>query len=185
MKLIVGLGNPGKEYEHTRHNCGFEVVDALAAFFNVRLDKKQFKGEFVLTQFLGSDVALLKPLTYMNLSGEAVQSFVQFYKLKFEDIVIVYDDLALDVGKIRLRQAGTAGSHNGMNSVIQHLGTRDIKRLRVGIGQVPLHQTGADYVLSKFKSEEQTLMKASIQKAVEAIIHYLKHDFNHAMNYFN
>jgi PTH1 family peptidyl-tRNA hydrolase len=185
MKLIVGLGNPGKEYEHTRHNCGFDVLDALASFFKVNFDKKQFKGEFVLTKFLGEDIALLKPLTYMNLSGESVQSFVQFYKIKTEDIIVVFDDLALEVGKIRLRKAGTAGSHNGMDSVINHLKTRDIKRLRVGIGQVPLHQSGADYVLSRFKDDEHVLSKDAIQKAVEAIIHYLKHDFDHAMNYFN
>ncbi len=185
MKLIVGLGNPGKEYDHTRHNCGFEVIDALASFFQISLDKKQFKGEIALTKFLGEDVILLKPLTYMNVSGESVQAVAQFYKIKPEDMIIVFDDLALDVGKIRLRKAGTAGSHNGMASVIEHLGTRDIKRLRIGIGNVPLHQSGADYVLSKFKPEEQPLVKTAVQKAVEAIIHYLKHDFDHAMNYFN
>ena len=185
MKLIIGLGNPGKEYEHTRHNCGFDVLDALATFFNVSFDKKQFKGEFTLTKFLGEDIALLKPLTYMNLSGESVQAFAQFYKVKIEDIIVIYDDLALDVGKIRLRKAGTAGSHNGMDSVINYLSTRDIKRIRIGIGQVPVHQSGADYVLSKFKSDEQPLVKSSIQRVVEAIIHFLKHDFDHAMNYFN
>ena len=185
MKLIVGLGNPGKEYEHTRHNCGFDVLDALAGFFQASFDKKQFKGEFTITKFLGQDVILLKPLTYMNLSGESVQALSQFYKIKPEDMLIVFDDLALDVGKIRLRKAGTAGSHNGMTSVIEQLGTRDIKRLRVGIGSVPLNQSGADYVLSKFKAEEQPLVQLSVQKAVEAIVHYLKHDFDHAMNYFN
>lgn len=123
MKLIVGLGNPGAMYAQTRHNLGFEAIDGLTAFFNVTLNKKGFRGAYAIVKFLDQEILLLKPQTYMNLSGQSVSEIVQFYKISTEDILIIYDDLALETGKIRLRKAGTSGSHNGMQSVLESLET--------------------------------------------------------------
>lgn len=185
MKLIVGLGNPGAMYAQTRHNLGFEAIDGLTEFFNAHLDKKGFKGAYTILKFIDQEIILLKPQTYMNLSGQSVAEIARFYKIPTEDILVIYDDLALETGKIRLRKAGTSGSHNGMQSVLESLGSRDIKRLRIGIGYMPENAVGADYVLSKFPPEQLPLVKTSIQKAVEAVVDYLKQGFDHAMNYYN
>ena len=183
MKLIVGLGNPGKEYANTRHNMGFMVVDALAKKWNLSPFKSNFQGEYV-TQTL-HQVILLKPTTFMNLSGQSVFAICQFYKISPQEIVVVYDDLALEPGKIRLRMTGSSGSHNGMQHIIDTFSTQEIKRIRVGIGAVPLDQKGKDYVLGVPSKEDQKKMNQAIQDSVSAIEVYIKTNFSQAMNQFN
>lgn len=183
MKLIVGLGNPGKEYANTRHNMGFMVIDALAKKWNLSQFKTDFQGEYI--QDKTHAAILLKPTTFMNLSGQSVQALVQFYKISSQEIVVVYDDLALEPGKIRLRMTGSSGSHNGMQSVIESLSTQEIKRIRIGIGAVPMEQKGKDYVLGIPSKDDQTKINQSVQDAVSAIELYLKSNFSQAMNQFN
>ena len=183
MKLIVGLGNPGMEYARTRHNMGFMVIDALAKKWQAGKFKVDFQGEYIIQT--SHQVILLKPTTFMNLSGSAVQAIMQFYKITPQEIVIIYDDLALEPGKIRLRFSGSSGAHNGIQHIIDILGTQDIKRLRVGIGAVPTQDKGKDYVLGIPSSEDQEKINRAITEAVLAVEDYLSHDFSHAMNRFN
>lgn len=184
MKLIVGLGNPGKEYEKTRHNCGFMVLDALQDRLQVSINQNKFNGLYVKTKYKGEDVILLKPQTYMNNSGESIQQFMKFFKIDKEDIVVVYDDLDMPVGKLRLRQAGSAGGHNGIKSIISHIGGQDFKRIRVGIDRHPYMKV-VDYVLSKFTKEESKQIEEGIENACQAVLVYLEKDFVTAMNQFN
>ena len=153
MKLIVGLGNPGREYEGTRHNCGFMVIDKLAEKLNVSVDQNKFKGLYVKFKYHGEDVILLKPQTYMNLSGESVSTLMQFFKIEIEDLLVIYDDLDMPVGKLRLRKTGSAGGHNGIKNIIAHLNSQDFKRIRVGIDRHKYMKV-VDYVLSRFTKEE-------------------------------
>ena len=146
MKLIVGLGNPGKKYENTRHNTGFAVIDKTLAKLNVELDKNKFNADYTMINRNGEKIYILKPLTYMNLSGEAVAPFMKYFGIEPEDLVVVHDDLDLPVGKIRLRQSGSCGGQNGMRNIIDLLGDSNIKRIRVGIGKDPLIPV-VDYVL--------------------------------------
>jgi PTH1 family peptidyl-tRNA hydrolase len=183
MKLIVGLGNPGKEYAKTRHNMGFMVIDALAKKWQNPKFQSNFKGEFVIQK--NPDAILFKPTTFMNVSGEAVLSIAQFYKIPTQNIVVIYDDLALEPGKIRLRFTGSSGAHNGMQNIIDLLATQDIKRIRIGIGAVPPQDKGKDYVLGVPSKEDQLKINKAIADAVLSIEDYLKHDFSHAMNQFN
>ena len=184
MKLIVGLGNPGKEYENTRHNAGFMVMDALAKELNVSISNSKFKGEYVKLKYKGEDVVLLKPMTYMNLSGESVIQVMNFFKITSNDILVVYDDLDMPTGKLRLRENGSAGGHNGMKSIISHVGTQTFKRVRVGIDRHPRIKV-VDYVLGKFTKDEQPHIQEGVENAVKAIVMYLDKDFNSAMNTFN
>ena len=133
MKLIVGLGNPGKEYENTRHNCGFKAIDAYAEMAQVDFNREDFKGTYAKFKLDDEDIILFKPLTFMNLSGEAVQAIVSFFKIPTEDIVVIYDDMAIKPGEIRLRLFGSSGGHNGIQNIINCLGTQNIKRIRIGI----------------------------------------------------
>ena len=183
MKLIVGLGNPGKKYEHTRHNMGFDVVDLFAEKAQVDIDKEAFKGLVGRGKVFEEDIYILKPQTYMNLSGESVREIVNYFKIDLDDIIVVYDDMALEPGKIRLRASGSSGGHKGMQNIIEQLGSEDIKRIRVGIGE-PTYDT-IDYVLSKPTKDEKPLIEESINEAVEAIKTYLKNNFEIAMNKFN
>jgi PTH1 family peptidyl-tRNA hydrolase len=183
MKLIVGLGNPGKSYERTRHNMGFLVMDTLAKRWQQPSFKHDFKGDYTLVQ--SKQALLFKPTTFMNLSGEAVKAMMDFYKIPVTDLLVVYDDLALTPGTIRLRLSGSSGSHNGMQSVIDHCQTNQIKRLRVGIGGVPLGQQGKDYVLTTPTQTEFATLTQAITEAAMAIEDYLQTDFLHAMNRFN
>ncbi|WP_270640806.1 aminoacyl-tRNA hydrolase [Longibaculum muris] len=184
MKLIVGLGNPDKEYEKTRHNVGFMVMDRLADVLNVSIDNKKFKGEYVKFKYHGEDVILLKPMTYMNNSGESVIQVMNYFKIDVDDLLIVYDDMDMPVGKLRLRQSGSAGGHNGVKSVIAHTNTQNFKRIRVGIDKHP-HIKVVDYVLGRFTKDEQPLIDEGIENAVKAIEMYLDKDFVAAMNAFN
>ena len=183
MKLIVGLGNPGKKYEHTRHNIGFDVVDLFGELAQIDIDKESFKGLVGRGKVFDEDIFLLKPQTYMNLSGESVREIVNYFKISVEDIIVVFDDMALEPGKIRLRLSGSSGGHKGMQNIIDNLGTQDIKRIRVGIGE-PQYDT-IDYVLSKPSKEERELINEAIVDAANAIKDILKHNFDIAMSKYN
>lgn len=183
MKLIVGLGNPGKKYEHTRHNMGFDTLDLFADLAMIDIDKESFKGLVGRGKIFNQDVLLLKPQTFMNLSGESVREIVSYFKIDINDILVIYDDMALEPGRIRLRSSGSSGGHKGMQNIIEHLGTEDIKRIRIGIGE-PSYDT-IDYVLSKPTKDERPLIEEAINEAVEAIKTYLKNNFEIAMNKFN
>ena len=184
MKLIVGLGNPGKEYENTRHNAGFMAMDRLADVLNVSIDHAKFKGEYVKMKYHGEDVILLKPMTYMNNSGESVIQVMNYFKIDVSDLVVIYDDMDMPTGKLRLRESGSAGGHNGMKSIIAHVGTQSFKRIRVGIDKHPRIKV-IDYVLGRFTKEEQPLIDEGIENAVKAVEMFLDKDFTASMNAFN
>ena len=183
MKLIVGLGNPGKKYEQTRHNMGFDTVDLFAELAKIDIDKEAFKGLVGRGKVFDEDVYLLKPQTFMNLSGESVREIVNYFKINIEDVIIIYDDMALEPGKIRLRASGSSGGHKGMQNIIDQLGTEEIKRIRIGIGEST--DDTIDYVLSKPLKEERPLIDEAIKNAVEALKEILKSNFEKAMTNFN
>lgn len=186
VKLIVGLGNPGKQYAATRHNVGFMVVDYLAEKLGVKVDKIKFKS--VLGEgFAGTEkIVLAKPQTYMNLSGEALLDMVQWYKLDPQDILVIYDDLDLPAGKLRLRMKGSAGGHNGMKSIIYLIQSDDFPRLRIGIGR-PQNENieTVNHVLGKFDEEEAKIMGEAVAKAAEAVMAVLDKGVEKAMNEVN
>ena len=184
MKLFVGLGNPGKKYEHTRHNMGFDVIDLFSDLAQIDVDKEVFHGLLGRGEALGEDVMLFKPTTYMNLSGNAVQELVHYFKINLDDVIIIFDDMALPPGKIRLREDGSSGGHKGMQNIIECLSTEKIKRIRIGIGE-PLENDTIDYVLSKPIKEEREQLDVAIKDAAEALKEILKSDFARAMNKFN
>ena len=184
MKLFVGLGNPGKKYEHTRHNMGFDVIDLFSDLSQIDVDKEVFHGLLGRGTALGQDVMLFKPTTYMNLSGTAVREVVSYFKIPLEDVIIIFDDMALEPGKIRLRNEGSSGGHKGMQNIIDLMGTQDIKRIRIGIGE-PGDHDNVDYVLSKPIKEEREIIDVAIQNAVEALKETLKSNFDRAMTRFN
>ena len=183
MKLIVGLGNPGKEYESTRHNCGFKAIEAYAEMAQVDFAREDFKGRYAKFKLDNEDIILFEPLTYMNLSGEAVQQIVSYFKISADDILVVYDDMAIKPGEIRLRLFGSSGGHNGIQNIIDHLGTQQIKRIRIGIGEPSFDPI--NFVLGKPTKEEQPLVDEGIHKAALAIREYLLKDFNAAMCKYN
>ncbi|MBE6127401.1 MAG: aminoacyl-tRNA hydrolase [Erysipelotrichaceae bacterium] len=185
MKLVVGLGNPGKQYEKTRHNMGYMVVDALAEMFSCDFDYDKFKGVYGICKnpVLPETTIFAKPETYMNLSGEFVRPLLEYYKLSTDDLIVIYDDMAIPEGRIRLRKNGSHGSHNGMRNIIDLLKTEEIKRVRVGIGEPQF--SGVDYVLGKPTGESLELANQAIEKAVKAVRDALIHDFTYAMNHYN
>ena len=183
MKLIVGLGNPGKKYEGTRHNMGFMAVDLFSDMAKIDVDKEVFSGLLGRGKVFDEDVLLFKPTTFMNLSGTAVSQVVHYFKIEKEDIIVVYDDMAIAPGNIRLRLNGSSGGHKGMQNIIDQLGTNDIKRIRIGIGE-PTYDT-VDFVLSKPLKEEKELIDGAIENAANAIKEALKSGFDRAMNRFN
>lgn len=185
MKLIIGLGNPGKEYEHTHHNVGFATIDLLAEKWNIPLNQQKFNALYGMAHRPEGKVMLLKPLTYMNLSGEAVRSMMDYFDVDVEDIVVIYDDLDLEKGKLRLRQKGSAGGHNGIKSLIQHIGTQNFNRIRIGISRPPAGMKVPDYVLSRFSKEEQSLMQDAFRRAADACEYWLEKPFIEVMNRFN
>lgn len=185
MKLIVGLGNPGREYEHTRHNMGFDAIDKVAEMLRADFDRTNFKGVYAIVKnpSLSDTVLLLKPQTYMNLSGESVRAITDYFKIDLDDILVIYDDMDLPEGKIRLRPSGSPGSHNGMENIVLHLGSDKFKRLRIGIGRPP--HAWVDYVLGKPSEESKPLIEQSLDEAAKAVRDYLLHDFAFAMNHHN
>ena len=186
MKCIVGLGNPGRKYEKTRHNIGFMVIDEFIRRNHWGpLKKNKFNGEHSEEYVNGEKVIVLKPLTFMNLSGKAVQAISHFYQINPSDILVVYDDLDMPAGRIRLRQQGGHGGHNGIRNIIEHLGTKEFKRIRVGIGRPEDTTPIIDYVLSPFSNKEKENIQNSIEKSVEACEAWLEKPFSDVMNEFN
>ncbi|MEG0371400.1 MAG: aminoacyl-tRNA hydrolase [Clostridium sp.] len=183
MYLVVGLGNPGKQYEGTRHNAGFEVVDYLCNKFAFDMGRERFRGNFG-EYILGTEkIVFLKPLTYMNLSGEALVQAASFYKIEPENIIVIYDDMAIDTGRIRLRPSGSDGGHNGMKSIIHSLQSREFARIRVGIGKAP--RNIVDYVLGKYSNDEREIINRSVEAAAKAVISIIEDGIQNAMNKYN
>lgn len=185
MFLVVGLGNPGSQYEFTKHNVGFLTVDYLAEKFNIKINKLNFKGLFAKEKIENEDVVLLKPQTYMNLSGESVRDFANFFKIPPENIIVVVDDVDLPMGKIRIRKKGSAGTHNGMKSIIYQLQSDNFIRIKVGIEREDRKDDLADYVLKGFSKDEVPIMEESMERAAKAVLEILKKGPDVAMNKFN
>lgn len=184
MKLIVGLGNPGPEYENTRHNVGWHVVDAFAKKFRIAVTKHE-KSAFTGTgRVAGGAVMVAKPLTYMNLSGEAVRLLANAYLETTDDLIVVYDDIDLPLGKLRIRPSGSSGTHNGMRSIVAELATERFPRLRVGIGAQDQGRL-RDYVLDEFAADERSVVDRAIERAVDALVLFARGDLKRAMNEFN
>lgn len=184
MKLIVGLGNPGKEYKKTRHNVGFMVIDNYLMNKKIMNVKTKFSGEYADIVMNGEKVIFLKPQKYMNLSGEVVKAFVDFYKVPINDILIVNDDLDMECGKIRLRDKGSSGGHNGLKNIEYNLGTNEYKRLKIGVGNNKNIDT-KDYVLGNFSEQELKLIDFSVKQAEHIIDDFLTLDFKSIMNKYN
>jgi len=185
MHVIIGLGNPGKEYADTKHNVGFRVIDKLADKYNIDISKfkhRAFVGDGMIN---GKKVLLVKPQTYMNLSGESVKEVITFYKVPIENMVVIYDDTSLPLSMIRIREKGSAGGHNGIKNIIAHMGTDEFARIKVGIGEKPNGWDLADYVLAKFSKDDAPLIEAGLDKAAEASVMMLSSEIKDAMNIFN
>ncbi len=185
MNLIIGLGNPGKQYVSTKHNAGFEVLDKLAYDNNININKSKFNALIGEGTIKDKKVVLLKPLTYMNLSGESVKAAVDWYKISNKDIIVIYDDISLDIGVIRVREKGSAGGHNGMKNIIYLLNTDEFIRVRVGIGDKPNDWDLADYVLSRFSKDEIPAIIDGFTKAADAVEMILSIGVCAAMNKYN
>ena len=186
MFIIVGLGNPSKEYEGTRHNAGFEVIDRIADKYNISVDTTKHRALIGKGIIGGQKVILAKPQTFMNLSGESVRSLLDYYKVDEEqEFIVIYDDISLDNGQIRIRAKGSAGGHNGIKNIIAHLGGQVFPRVKVGVGEKPSKYDLADYVLGHFSKEEQVLMDEGYAHAVHAVEMILEGDISAAMNEYN
>ena len=185
MKMVIGLGNPGKKYENTRHNIGFQAIDKLAIQLNAPPMQSKFNGMYTVIHRPEGKVMLVKPLTFMNLSGECVRPLMDYYDVAVEDIIVLYDDLDFAPGELKLRQKGSAGGHNGIKSLIAHLGTDQFKRIRLGIGRPTNGMKVADYVLSDFSKEETLEIQAMIDKSADACAKWLQTPFLEVMNAYN
>jgi len=183
MKIIVGLGNPERDYKGTRHNAGFEVINKLAFDFDIDLYRAKFRAHFGEGRIANQKVLLAKPQTFMNLSGESIREILEFYKVPVSDLIVIYDDVNLPVGDIRVRQNGTAGGHNGIKNIIYQLETTEFDRVRVGIGEKPKDLLLVDYVLSRFHKDEPIL--DGYTKAADAVVTILKDGAAKAMNLYN
>lgn len=185
MYIIVGLGNPEPKYDKTRHNIGFRMVDALADRHGISISERKHKGLVGKGVIAGEKVILVKPMTYMNLSGECIRAAADFYKIEPENIIVLFDDISLDVGRIRVRKKGSAGGHNGIKSVIAHLGTQDFPRLKFGVGDKPAHMDLVDYVLGRFDRADEILVDEGIKRACDAVECMLADGCDMAMNRYN
>lgn len=185
MYLIAGLGNPTKTYEGTRHNVGFDMIDVLGNKFGIDVTTKKHKALVGRGIIEGMRVILAKPQTYMNLSGESIREIADFYKIEPENIIIIYDDISLDVGRLRIRKKGSAGGHNGIKNIIAHLGTQEFPRIKVGIGEKPEGWNLADYVLSKYSKEEQKALDEASEGVIGAVKLIVMDDIDGAMNQYN
>jgi peptidyl-tRNA hydrolase, PTH1 family len=184
MKLIAGLGNPGGQYAETRHNVGFLLLDILAE--DMKLDfRPKFQGLVAETQISGEKIYLLKPQTFMNLSGRSVRELAQFYKIKPEDILVAFDDMDLSLGRLRMRNSGSAGGHNGIKSIIAELGTENFWRLKIGIGRPPAGWDSARYVLASFMKEELPTLEETLERGIQAVNLWAQGEGVKAMNQFN
>lgn len=186
MYIIVGLGNPTEQYAGTRHNVGFDVIDTLADKYNISVEGRKNRALIGKGMIEGQKVILVKPQTFMNLSGESIRGLVDYYKIDPEtELLVVYDDISLDVGQLRIRKKGSAGGHNGIKNIIAHLGTDVFPRIKVGVGEKPKGYDLADYVLGHFSKEDRTIMEEGYGKAVEAIKLFLDGEIDAAMNEYN
>lgn len=186
MFLIVGLGNPESEYANTRHNMGFDTINKLAKQYEIEINKNKFKGIYGIGMIENEKVILLKPQTYMNLSGESIIEIIQFYKISLENIIVIYDDMDIEPGKIKIRKKGGSGSHNGMKSVIQNLNSEQFTRVRVGIGKPEYKNDKIQYVIGNISSEEdKEKLNIGTDTAKDAVIEIIKNGTDSAMNKFN
>ena len=186
MFIIAGLGNPTLQYEGTRHNVGFDVIDTLAERYNISVDTRKSRALIGKGMIEGHKVILVKPQTYMNLSGESIRSLVDYYKVDEEsELIVIYDDVSLGVGQLRIRKKGSAGGHNGIKSILSELGTDVFLRIKVGVGEKPRKYDLADYVLGHFSIEEKEQMKEGYQKAADAVSMLLNGETEAAMNQYN
>lgn len=184
MHLIVGLGNPGKEYENTRHNVGFMVIDKYANKNNITNYKEKFNGYYFEKTINGEKVIFLKPLKYMNLSGEVVKKYVDFFKININDILVISDDLDMETGRIKIKLKGSSGGHNGLKNIEHHLQTQEYKRIKVGIANNKKIDT-KDYVLGAFYGEEKDKINEATEKTINIIEDYFKLNFDNLMNKYN
>ncbi len=185
MYLIVGLGNPEEDYSNTRHNMGFNVINKLAKQYNIEINKKRFKGLYGTGNIEGEKVILLKPQTYMNLSGEAIREIIDFYKIEVKDIIIIYDDIDIEPEIIKIRKKGGPGTHNGMKSVVEHLKTQEFTRIRVGIGSPKYKDDLINYVIGAIPEEDIEKLDKGTTLAKDAIIEIIKNGVDIAMNKYN
>lgn len=184
--LVVGLGNPGSKYEHTRHNVGFDVTDALCRKLNLTLNREKFEGRYAETDIAGKRVVICQPLTFMNASGACVQELVSWYKVPLERLLIIYDDIDLPAAKLRIRKSGSAGTHNGMRSIVASLPGQEFPRMRVGVGSKPQGWDLADWVLSHYQTQaERDAMNAAFEKAADAVDCWLREGIDPMMQKFN
>ena len=186
MFVIAGLGNPTSQYEGTRHNVGFDVIDTLADQYNISVTERKGKALCGKGIIAGQKVLLMKPQTYMNLSGESIRAIADFYKIDAEtEFLVIFDDVSLDVGQLRIREKGSAGGHNGIKSIISHLGTSNFMRIKVGVGEKPKEYDLADYVLGHFTKDEKEVMADGYKRAVKAVEMLVTGDVEAAMNEYN
>lgn len=185
MYIIAGLGNPGKEYEGSRHNVGFMTLDVLADKYQIDIREKAHKALIGKGMIEGNKVILVKPQTYMNLSGESIRSVMDYYKTEPSEFIVIYDDISLEPGQIRIRKKGSAGGHNGIKNIIAHLGTQEFPRIRIGVGEKPPRMDLADYVLSRFPKEEKEEMEQAFCDGAAAAVSMMNEGIDTAMNRFN
>lgn len=185
MYVVIGLGNPGREYESTRHNVGFDTIELLAQRNNININKIKFKSVIGEGQIGKEKVILMKPQTYMNNSGMAVYDMLNFYKIPIENIIVIVDDIDIEFGTVRIKAKGSAGTHNGMRSIIYHIQKDNFPRVKIGIGKAREGQDLANFVLSRFSKEERKFVDSAIEKAALAVETIIQHDINKAMNEFN
>lgn len=185
MYLIVGLGNPEEEYSNTRHNMGFDTINKISKEYNIEINKNKFKGIYGAGMIENEKVILLKPQTYMNLSGESIIEAIKFYKIDINKIIVIYDDIDVKPGKIKIRKKGGPGSHNGMKSVINSLGSQEFSRIRVGIGAPEYKNDMINYVIGKIPKEEMNELEEGTKIAKEAVVEIIKNGIDIAMNKFN
>ena len=186
MYIIVGLGNPTKEYDNTRHNIGFAAIDMLADKYGINVSEVKHKALLGKGVINGNKVILVKPMTYMNLSGEAVRAVIDYYKVdEEEELMVIYDDISLDVGQLRVRKKGSAGGHNGIKNIIAHLGHDTFQRIKIGVGEKPKGYDLADYVLGHFSKEDLATLKEGMERVDGAVNLMLQGDIDEAMNRYN
>lgn len=185
MYVVVGLGNPGSQYAQTKHNIGFVTVDYFAEQHNIKFNKVKHKAVIGEGSISGEKLMLVKPQTYMNASGECVMELVNFYKLPLENLIVIYDDIDLPVGKVRIRPNGSSGTHNGMRSIIYLLNKQDFPRIRIGVGKQPEYMDLADYVMTKFSKDELPLMEEAVKKATLTVEEITRSGISAAMNKYN
>jgi len=185
MFLLIGLGNPEPEYSKTRHNMGFDTINKIAKKFDIKISKEKFEGLYGTGNINGEKVILLKPQTYMNLSGKCIKKYIDFYKINLSNIIVIYDDMDVEIGEIKVRKMGGPGTHNGMKSVIQELQSEEFPRVRVGIGRTDEPYEMIDYVIKPVSDEEYSMLDKGTDKAKEAVIEFLKNGIDSAMNKYN